>query len=129
MSALTQVKGGNLAVGRLSMPTTAFPSSGISSISQVGTFAESIRPGTSGSRGGDPRDGQSGGDCPHRRVACAGRAPAGPNPLASLSPLMNPRWTSLLGVGGSLDVSLKEGDEYHGWKVIHLSATGEKLPL
>lgn len=26
-------------------------------------------------------------------------------------------------LGGSLDVSLKEGDDFHGWKVLHLSAS------
>lgn len=29
-------------------------------------------------------------------------------------------------LGGSLDVSLKEGDEHHGWKVLHLSAAWEQ---
>lgn len=29
-------------------------------------------------------------------------------------------------LGGSLDISLKEGDDFHGWKVLHLSAAGEE---
>ena len=87
-------------------------------------------PGTSGSEERDPCDWPAGGDRPHQRMACPRARPAGPRcfgiPIAAHE---SATVDELQELGGSLDIELKEGDEFFGWKVLHLSAASEQLPF